>query len=787
MEPQDDLPSVGCEGKAEELPVSPTNVNSNLENANTCGDSITKTCSAACDKEPEGENGGGQVVNDNDDNANNNDQGTTSMILGVPRDAPTRMSQSVRKVSSRENGAKATRRRSAESSEIRAIASTLKDNSASSDFQNYIATRISFANMLHEGKLPLTSFKEFTEGVGIQPRYLYYADNGGNCIAQTEYEYVVEWWIVVKFWMKIVVSFTVFGHVVLTVWLFMDHDPLRIPRLLVRCFVAVGALVALSLLTFLSVFQIRRLITAVIGFYLVFGVIMIDRVNLPVLLSEKYLNLVPCDYEECISAVSPTSCNQNALPFVVAQASVVVTLFRLPFTHVVTLATFITTFYVSMSIILKSSALGQVTTASWEMFPLLLTFWCLILSSRRGEFLSRFLFIHAKFKYTEDSSECNDGAPAIPPGDPTGSNTFPLSTQSTNSVEITKRCDASATSEASVSSFGTVDSPRSALSSRGVIGSTAPRRNTFQDRMKTRTSYWIGLFVNKFFGKKIFMSFENIIMRKSEAMCWHTIQFYNAEMEYCFLSARLRISMKYAMYSGALITIGYGVLTYMDLVSSQIIPEVYIFWRIALRGIFFAVCGVLSILNTWFIRDIYHRSLTVLLGTFVFLVVNLISDPPLLESLLGVDTCSNMNNIECAGRDCYSILAVLTAEFSWVLVQMRLKFHHTFACLISVCVLFLIMNLGVSTQKEVNLGELFCLLAAVCCFTIGAFRVDVTARALFIIEYERNGSPQQDGQEKWIPSFSGENVIEIAKRAKNTVTSVLSKNRLSASSGQGDS
>lgn len=328
--------------------------------------------------------------------------------------------------------------------------------------------------------------------------------------------------------------------------------------------------------------------------------------------------------------------------------------------------------------------------------------------------------------------------------------------------------------------------------SGSACGAEKDMKPSIQRQLSRKFNNFLGMFVVRFFSKTIFMSFENKIMRSSDAMCWQTIEFYNPEMEFCFLTARLRVSNKYAMYSMMLIVAGYGYLTFDDIrqflnpsesaasLNAGELESLFIM-RLVLRGVFFVVATISILINAW-LTDIYFRSLCLLFGTFLFLVINLVSDPQVLEFIVGVSMCDGQESTVCANRMCFSILAVLTAEFSWVLVQLRMKFHHVWATLLSVCVVFVVLR--IIGNLPLGAAEFFCLLVAAICFTIGAYRIDVTARALFFIEWEKEDDKAEKEQTKILDALKPTNVLKIAQMARKNVTSVLQRSRNSQGSDE---
>jgi len=227
-------------------------------------------------------------------------------------------------------------------------------------------------------------------------------------------------------------------------------------------------------------------------------------------------------------------------------------------------------------------------------------------------------------------------------------------------------------------------------------------------------------------------------------------------MEYCFLAGRLEISNKYAFYSLVLIFCFYAVLTFDDITKLGLPADqkllgadmVHIV-RIAIRCVFCLVATTAMCLN-YFMKDIYFRAYCLLVGTFVFLVISLVSDPEYLERIVGADGCEDdfatAIKAECATRKCFSMVAFLTAFFSWVLVQLRMKFHHVWATLFSVCLLFILLGFILNVHPTTN--DLFCLVFAAVSFTIGAYRVDVTARVLFYIEWTREDTGVEGAKKK---------------------------------------
>jgi len=91
---------------------------------------------------------------------------------------------------------------------------------------------------------------------------------------------------------------------------------------------------------------------------------------------------------------------------------------------------------------------------------------------------------------------------------------------------------------------------------------------------------------------------------------------------------------------------------------------------------------------------------------------------------------------------CYPIVAFLTAQFSWVLVQLRLTF---FSAVFVVCICAVIFFVSASFinedilppgSKPISMGQVFCIGISVICFTLGSMRENILARTLFLIEYQ---------------------------------------------------
>lgn len=99
--------------------------------------------------------------------------------------------------------------------EVRAVATSLDNPSASVEFQTYMAGRISYANMLQEATMK-ASFKEFSSGVGINRWWLHYSDAKGKVKVETETEYLSQWWIMAKYWMSRLAVLAILGHLYLT-------------------------------------------------------------------------------------------------------------------------------------------------------------------------------------------------------------------------------------------------------------------------------------------------------------------------------------------------------------------------------------------------------------------------------------------------------------------------------------------------------------------------------------------------------------------------------------------
>lgn len=465
------------------------------------------------------------------------------------------------------------------------------------------------------------------------------------------------------------------------------------------------------------------MVTFSLIFYCCVGIIMIDEQKCPILFSGPgYLEWIPCDYNECIAATT-LACVPNSLPYVVAQACVASTIFRLPFIHVVILVFVVTVFYVGSSVVFATSSLTSIT-AAWELCPLFLAFFCLVLASQRGEHLSRYLFIHL-----HPRNRCNK--------------TVKSKTIIENVHDPLPQIEEKADDKAGCLSVSSASNDDARSSS--YTGSSEQRRKGAVHRAARKLNHLVSLFVEKFFSDNIFMSFERKIIHDTGDLCRRTIEFKMPEMEYCFLSGRLEISNKYAFYSLVLIFFFYAVLTFDDVTKLGLPAEQKVFGadmvhivRIAIRCVFCLVATVAMCLN-YFMKDIYFRAYCLLVGTFVFLVISLVSDPEYLERIVGADGCEDSLaatiKADCATRKCFSMVAFLTAFFSWVLVQLRMKFHHVWATLFSVCLLFILLGFILNVHPTTN--DLFCLVFAAVSFTIGAYRVDVTARVLFYIEWTR--------------------------------------------------
>jgi len=101
-------------------------------------------------------------------------------------------------------------------------------------------------------------------------------------------------------------------------------------RVALRGIVFLVIFAGIAIVKWLTVFQARRMVTFSLIFYCCVGIIMIDEQKCPILFSGPgYLEWIPCDYNECIAATT-LACVQNSLPYVVAQACVASTIFRLP-------------------------------------------------------------------------------------------------------------------------------------------------------------------------------------------------------------------------------------------------------------------------------------------------------------------------------------------------------------------------------------------------------------------------------------------------------------------------
>merc|ERR1719234_2856865 len=84
---------------------------------------------------------------------------------------------------------------------------------------------------------------------------------------------------------------------------------------------------------------------------------------------------------------------------------------------------------------------------------------------------------------------------------------------------------------------------------------------------------------------------------------------------------------------------------------------------------------------------------------------------------------------------CYPIVAFLTAQFSWILVQLRITFWSSMFTIFSCFLVYVITFAFV--EHDADIKDFVCFFIALVCFTFGSLRADILSRVLFMIEYSR--------------------------------------------------
>jgi len=569
------------------------------------------------------------------------------------------------------------------------------------------------ARQFQATKLDL-NFQKFSQG-GLHKLFLSYMDENGYVDKELESNYLDEWWIMANCW----VNYFAFIYVILVIGLiiqdFVNDHALILIRTVLRSSCALVVIVYYFIKSYMTLEHQRRGLVFVILYY--FSILILcDTDYLARIL--KTFQLKPCDYVECFNAFDLSRCSDPIVPYVVAQVSVIGVLFRLPYFITLFILIYLIAFYWSLGLMVQIKTAQQFDTAVLELFHFVVTFSCVALSSHRGEILSRYLFaIQWKKKMIRNS--LGDGSCS--------------SSLGARERALSKKCDVKALYEVKIN----------AENMRG------------RSRSKIQIFLW-RLYVQimmKLVVKRSFMPFERNAVVEATTLCISQMRFVDLQLEFCFMSARLKVSWKNTKLTVLLACMCLFMLSVQDWMYLGDSNAMFII-RIVMRGVSFAVFIIVYILLDWLLNSecIERNALLVLLCILTYLVLCLIlNDPARSQGIVGgADYCKLMKDYTEETKvtycGCYSLVAFLTAHLSWILVQLRLPYYHSIACVTITALLYFATLPLVQEDSQMGkfgIGPTTCLLLAFLCFTMASHRGDILARTLFLAE---RGSKEDESE-----------------------------------------
>lgn len=517
----------------------------------------------------------------------------------------------------------------------------------------------------------------------------HFLDEHGNVDREAELKFASEWWALVVYWLTFIFFMVILGFVVVSISDLGATDFLM-SRIGSRvCVTMIGA-TYLCMYPRMKIEKRRRVLSYMIAFYFT-ALIMTELERLKTITGPKFLNWYSCDdvmFLDC----TKKSC-QSILPFLTSQCSLVATFLRLPFHHMAFLVLYVVILYLASGFVLQVSLLQENVGMMYEIFCLLMAFGVLVLAARRVEILSRYLFIRSQ-------KENDDCSPRSGPSNPRS----PKSEQLVNDDD-----------------------------------------DAFFAKM-IRTCMKGG---QVFVGRKSFMKFESLVVFGSGQLNVETISFYDLDMELCFKLGRWEVTKKWCGITYCLIFLALAALTGQDLMNTTheafcgaedeltCSPAGFIKARISPRCVWLVLTFIVMIFST---RKLSHegnvfQQVSTRLSTVVASIVGYFTVIIMTETVRLASIFQNTLICSKPACLCYAMLSFVTAQFSYMLVMIRLPFHMTMFCLLVVSAVYALSAMLIQQGENGLMYEIACLLLMCFCFTISAHRSDVLARAHFLLEY----------------------------------------------------
>eukprot|EP00397_Hematodinium_sp_SG-2012_P007979 GEMP01008030.1.p1 GENE.GEMP01008030.1~~GEMP01008030.1.p1 ORF type:complete len:701 (+),score=118.40 GEMP01008030.1:206-2308(+) len=543
--------------------------------------------------------------------------------------------------------------------------------------------RIALAFRIQEAKVVSSRLQVFQK-THIHPRWFHFIDETGAVDEEAEGQFEAEWWTMVVYWLTFIFFMVILGFVVVSISDLSQTDFLM-SRIGVRIVVAA---VGCSFLCAYPKFRIRirrRMLTMLITMYFT-ALIMTDVERIKNL--TEMIGMYSCDnyaVEDFIDCKKEVC--RSILPFLTSQCSLVATFLRLPFHHMFFLVAYVCGLYLASGCILHVSLFQENVGLAYELFCLIMAFGVMVVAARRVEVLSRYLFLRTH----KDDGEA-------------------LNIQS--------------------------------LASAPVIKEPTADDDTFFSKMIGICSKGAQAFTNK----KSFMKFESLVVFGSGKLNMENISFYDVDMEFCFYLGRWEVTKKWSMITFVLVFpafVGMSINDYFSLTQKKYCevitpvcsPDDFVKARIIPRAVFFlAAFGVMLFVSRKIlqrvqalgqVRNRYNMLLAIIIFYFSVIIMT--------ETLRLAGIFDNSYVCHEKACRCYSMLSFVTAQFSWVLVAIRLPFNRTMLCLIIVSIVYIVSI--PQGERDEMFYEMACLLLMCFCFTISAHRADVLARAHFLLEY----------------------------------------------------
>lgn len=553
------------------------------------------------------------------------------------------------------------------------------------EFQKHVA----MAFRLQEAKVVSSALTQFQKNRIFRGWFhFHFLDEDGNVDVEAELQFESEWWTVVVYWLTFIFFMVILGFVVVSVSDIGTTDFLM-SRIGSRVVVACVGATFLCLYPRFTVRVRRRLLTGMIAMYFT-ALIMTEMERVMILTGPTMLNWYSCETEDFIDC-NKKSC-KSILPFLTSQCSLVSTFLRLPFHHMAYLVLYVCVLYLATGFGFQVSLFQEGIGLMYEAFCLFLAFGVLVLAARRVEVLSRYLFLRTQ----------KEGCEAIQ-----------------------------------------------------NFGSAPPKQkvaNTDDDTFFAKMIAVCMRGAQAFVGKKSFMTFESLVVFGSGKLNLENITFYDEDMEFCFKLGRWEVTKKWCLITFSMLFPCFVIMSVKDVFDTTqerycgeetedtCTPDDFVMARIIPRGVWVVIAaGVMYFASRKLLFQLaakrqvskrYSIVVTIIIGYFtVIIMTETVRLAGLFQNTL---VCSEPSCI------CYAMLSFVTAQFSYMLVMIRLPFNLTMMCLIVVSVVYVLSGVLINVQTEAGnsiMYEISCLLLMCFCFTISAHRSDVLARAHFLLEY----------------------------------------------------